>query len=311
VEEDFFVNYGFLPRATHALMHPRSADKRWSPKRRRQAQAILEFVSERGVVHPREVDERFRHGKARNWWGGSSLASTQLLDAMHYQGLLRVARREGGVRLYAPGGPFVRRGGAGDPTAALDALVDVVVNKYAPLPERTLAELVLRLRHAVPQWAGQRGEALARAKARLPQAVVQGQRWYWVPGEDPAGRAWRSTAQQEAVRLLAPFDPVVWCRRRFELLWGWAYRFEAYTPAAKRVRGYYALPLLWREHVIGWGNLATKDDGRLAVDIGYVAGTPRKDTGYAPALADELDRVRRFLVPRTRAAADAMCEPGR
>ena len=50
----------------------------------------------------------------------------------------------------------------------------------------------------------------------------------------------------------APFDPVVWDRRRFELLWNWAYRFEAYTPVPKRRWGYYALPLLWREGVIGW-----------------------------------------------------------
>ena len=49
----------------------------------------------------------------------------------------------------------------------------------------------------------------------------------------------------DEVRLLAPFDPVVWDRRRFEVFWGWAYRFEAYTPAPKRVRGYYALPLMW------------------------------------------------------------------
>ena len=35
------------------------------------------------------------------------------------------------------------------------------------------------------------------------------------------------------VRFLAPFDPVVWDRYRFEHLWGWAYRFEAYTPPAK------------------------------------------------------------------------------
>jgi hypothetical protein len=38
----------------------------------------------------------------------------------------------------------------------------------------------------------------------------------------------------DAVRLLAPFDPVVWDRQRFEAFWGWAYRFEAYTPASKR-----------------------------------------------------------------------------
>jgi uncharacterized protein len=96
------------------------------------------------------------------------------------------------------------------------------------------------------------------------------------------------------VRLLAPFDPVVWDRRRFEHLWGWAYRFEAYTPAAKRVRGYYALPLLWHEQVIGWANVLVKD-GAMATDLGYVSGKPPRVAGYKQALENELADMRQFL----------------
>jgi uncharacterized protein YcaQ len=298
VEEDFFVNYGFLPRETYQLMHPRVPRTRLSPSRRAKAAAILEFVRERGVVHPREVDERFRHGRTKNWFGGSSLASTQLLDLMHYHGQLRVARREGGIRLYAPSAASGDRAAGADPEACFDGLVDVVVNKYAPLPERSLAELVLRLRYGVPQWAHLRTVVLARTKARLPQATIDGQRWYWAPGEDPASRRHSRAAEALGVRLLAPFDPVVWDRRRFELLWGWAYRFEAYTPPAKRVRGYYALPLLWRDRAIGWGNLALKESGALTADIGFVAGCAPNEAGFASALDEELERVRGFLQAR-------------
>jgi uncharacterized protein YcaQ len=98
----------------------------------------------------------------------------------------------------------------------------------------------------------------------------------------------------EAVRLLAPFDPVVHDRMRFELLWDWVYRFEAYTPASKRKLGYYALPLLWRDHVVGWGNLAVKD-GHLTSDIGYVAGKPPRDRAFKRQLEAELERMRIFL----------------
>ena len=73
------------------------------------------------------------------------------------------------------------------------------------------------------------------------------------------------------MRLLAPFDPIVWDRRRFELLWGWTYRFEAYTPAPKRKLGYYALPLLWRDQVIGWANASVRN-GRLALATGFAHG---------------------------------------
>ncbi|XXT00609.1 crosslink repair DNA glycosylase YcaQ family protein [Sorangium sp. So ce363] len=66
-------------------------------------------------------------------------------------------------------------------------------------------------------------------------------------GRPRAPRAPGRHAPDEAVRLLAPFDPVVWDRRRFELLWGWAYRFEAYVPAPNRKLRYYALPRPWGE----------------------------------------------------------------
>jgi len=290
IEEDTFVNYGFLPRTTHALMHPRAPRPVWPRARWKQAQAVLAFVRERGVVHPREVDAAFDHGKTKNGFGGRSNASTQLLDAMHYRGLLRIARREGGVRLYAAreAHPAVA-----DPAAAFDALVDVVVNQYAPLPERSLAELVNRLRHCVPQWADARRAAVARARLRLSSTRLDGCTWFWPAGENPASRLHAPDGQ---VRLLAPFDPVVCDRRRFELLWGWAYRFEAYTPAPKRLCGYYALPLLWYDRVIGWGNLALQQ-GQLQAQIGFVAGRAPGD-GFAAALDAELARIQTFLTPR-------------
>ena len=110
IEEDFFVNYGFLGAAHHALMHPRRARRRWSKARQAKADAVLAFVRERGAVHPREVDAQFDHGKVTNWFGGSSNASTELLDGMHYRGLLRVARRDAGTRVYAAREPWPPHG---------------------------------------------------------------------------------------------------------------------------------------------------------------------------------------------------------
>ena len=308
VEEDFFVNYGFVPRPTHALMHPRLPRTVWPRKRWDQAHAVLDFVRARGVVHPREVHAEFGHGQVRNWFGGSTNASTQLLDDMHYRGLVRVAGREGGVRLYAAHPAYPAHAPAADPEAALDTLVDVVVNKYAPLPERSLAELVMYLRFGAPQWSDRRRAALARATARLPSARVDGMTWFWPVGENPASRRHAAAVEADRACLLAPFDPVVWDRRRFEALWGWPYRFEAYTPAPRRVRGYYALPLLWRDRVIGWGNLALRD-GVLDADLGYVAGRAPRDAAFGRALDEELARIEIFLAPRApavRAGADRL-----
>ncbi len=281
VEEDFFVNYGFVTPELHALMHPRSALREWPAERWAQAQAVWHFVQARGEAHPREVDDHFAHGHTTNGFGGRSKASTQLLDAMHYRGLLRVARRDNGIRLYAAHRPQTA---PEDEVAVLDQLVDVLVMKYAPLPQPGLRQLEAMLRHAVPQWQGQLRAALQRATQRLPNADVAGVRWYWPDGEDPTSRRWKV---DDKVRLLAPFDPVVWDRDRFERLWGWAYRFEAYTPPAKRVRGYYAMPLLWRDEVIGWGNLSVVE-GRLRVELGYISGRAPQDKTFGQALDAEL-----------------------
>src|SRR6185369_6592569 len=108
----------------------------------------------------REVDAHFSYGTVTNYWGGASSASTHLLDAMHYRGVLRVVRREAGIRIYAahehPGGSR----DAATRRARLDALVDVIVGTYAPLPAASLSNLVRRLRFAVPQWAGELDRAL-------------------------------------------------------------------------------------------------------------------------------------------------------
>jgi hypothetical protein len=208
---------------------------------------------------------------------------------MHYRGLLRVVRRDAGIRIYAV---HEHAAGPRDATARaahLDALVGVVVAKYAPLPASSLSMLVRRLRYAVPQWRGQLGPTLQRAKRRLAHARVDGVDWYWPSDEDPSA----ATADDQ-VRLLAPFDPVVWDRRRFEILWGWAYRFEAYTPVAKRKLGYYALPLLWRDRIIGWGTVAVKD-GAIRPEVGYVSSRAPHDRVFRRALDDELDRLRTFL----------------
>jgi len=155
VHEDTFVNYGFVTSAVQALMHPRGGATPWTAARGRHVRALLDFVRERGAVHPREVDEYFSHGRVTNYWGGSSNATTHLLDAMHYRGLLQVVRRDAGIRIYSvhehvpgPRDTATRR-------AQLDALVDVIVRKYAPLPAASLSILVRRLRYAVPHWQGE------------------------------------------------------------------------------------------------------------------------------------------------------------
>jgi uncharacterized protein YcaQ len=289
IEEDFFVNYGFLARPAHGLMHPRSGLDRHSRARARKAEEVLAFVRERGAVHPREVERQLGAGTERNYWGGFSNTTTRLLDALHYRGALRVVRRDAGVRVYALAPARPKRTTSSDD---LDALIDLAVKKYAPLPAASLAALVARLRYATPQWRSELKAGLARAQQRLQHARVADIDWYWPAGERVRGRSGRQA--EPRVRLLSPFDPVVWDRRRFELFWGWRYRFEAYTPVHRRKLGYYALPLLWNERVLGWGNLSIVAE-RLSASFGYVSGKAPRGTAFRTALEAELARFERFL----------------
>ena len=289
VEEGYFVNYGFMGRAAYASLHPRKPRSAWSATTRRRAEALLAFARERPFVHPRDADAYFAHGRVTNYWGGVSSATTHLLDALHYRGLLRVARRERGVRVYAAHEQPKVANDAATRRRQLDALVDLVVGTYAPLPATSLSSLVHRIRYRTPARAGELRAAVTRARARLAHVHTAGIDWYWPEAELPPAFA----PQEPSVRLLAPFDPLVWDRRRFEIFWGWAYRFEAYTPAPKRKLGYYALPLLYRERVIGWANV-TMGAGTLACQLGFVNARPR-DPRFRRALDAELASFQTFL----------------
>jgi len=128
----------------------------------------------------------------------------------------------------------------------------------------------------------------------LAHATVDGVRYVW--------RAYRAARSRpnDTVRFLSPFDPLVWDRDRFERFWGWPYRFEAYVPAPKRRLGYYAMPLLWRDDVIGWVNAASQD-GKLGVQAGFNKAKPT-ETAFRREFEAEVARLETFLQKRERAS---------
>ncbi|HEX2462919.1 MAG TPA: crosslink repair DNA glycosylase YcaQ family protein [Vicinamibacterales bacterium] len=289
IEEAFFVNYGFLPRETLALLHPREAPRAWDARMQARAQEVLAFVRQHGCTHPKDVQAHFDHGRIKRW-GGDLSVSTHLLEGLHYRGLLRVARREAGTRIYqaidhAPqdDSPEARLARAGQ-------LLDTVVQLYAPLPAASLGYLCGLLRYGVPHLAAEARQVQEHAKSRYAHAQVDGLLWFWPQDENPV-----ATRHQvdDRLRFLAPFDPVVWDRRRFQLFWDWEYKLEAYVPAHKRRLGHYAMPMLWREHILGWANLKVVD-GRLQHELGFAGPRPR-GSAFHLALDEALHQMQEFL----------------
>jgi uncharacterized protein len=276
IEEDILYAYGFLPRAVWQLLHPRTTRSLSKLEKR-----VFEMVCTFGVMHPRQLEAHLGSDRVVNAWGGYSKATTHALEHLHYRGLLRIVRRENGVRVYerAPSVPTVSL-----PAERLRTLILLIAGILAPVPEQSLHATITRYRYL--------GNPRAMVKDLLKAGVlekqqIEGIHYVWPPMRRISGDVPRR------VRFLAPFDPLVWDRRRFEHLWRWPYRFEAYTPPAKRLRGYYAMPMLWHDSVIGWAN-ARLDGKQLNVDVGF-AGSRPEEPAFRSELQAEIDRLKAFL----------------
>lgn len=280
IEEDDLYAYGFLSRDVWQLLHPRSAIR--LPK---LDQRVLELVRAVGALHPSHPEAAFGGKRVINAWGGYSKATKSALERLHYGGFLRIAHREKGIRVYEAVPPVT---GSLSPDERLQGLVLAVANILAPVPEKTLHTIASFLRQPIAKAPNHRKTIQRLISAgKLERQVIDEVGYLW-----PAGTV-VSEPPPRVVRFLAPFDPVVWDRRRFEHLWGWPYRFEAYTPSAKRVRGYYAMPLLWCDRVIGWANAAMAGK-KLSVEMGFVGKRPA-DREFKHELEAEIARLEIFL----------------
>lgn len=288
LEEDYLYAYGFLPRTTAHLLHPRhdasTPDGRHVPTG--LAAEVLAFVTEKRLAHPADLEASFGRERTVNGWGGMSKATTRALHLLQHHGLLRVARRQEGIRVYAPAHP---RPEPLEPAERARRLLALVLRLMAPASEVGLGRTFGLLNRGAPGLGPFRGVLAAMRKSgEVEGAEIDGETYLWL-----AGRRAVPVDEAPRVRLLAPFDPIVWERRRFEHLWGWDYRLEAYTPPPKRRFGYYALPLLWGEQVIGWANVAMGTSG-IDIQTGFTARPPR-GRDFSRALDEEAMRMEAFL----------------
>lgn len=161
----------------------------------------------------------------------------------------------------------------------------MILQSYAPLPLPSLLQLCAFSGYGAPDLK----KDVRQLAQNLETVLIEDIKWV-LPLETP------NHAPRDGVTLLAPFDPIVWDRRRFALLHGWEYRFEAYTKPEKRLRGYYALPLLYGVDVIGWANVNHKNG--FAAEIGFIKKPRSKH--FTAALNTELERMEWFLTPQHR-----------
>jgi uncharacterized protein YcaQ len=140
-----------------------------------------------------------------------------------------------------------------------------------------------------PREARLRIAELASA-GELQEVRVEG--WKETAYRHPDARVPRAI---NAAALLSPFDPVIWFRPRAERMFHFDYRIEIYVPREKRKYGYYVLPFLLGERLVGRVDLkADRSNGYLRVLGAFIEPHARADD-VAPALARELRTMARWL----------------
>jgi len=270
----------------------RAAEDAWGSMRRLQAerpgfvQQVLATVAARGPVSAGDIAEA-RVRPAGPWWDWDETKTA--LEWLFFTGRVATAARRGFERVYdltervLPA--EVLAAPTPDPVEAHRELVRLAAVAHGVATERDLRDY-FRL---TPGQSRPAVQSLVESGDLLP-AAVEGWRQpaYLAPGA-------RLPRRVRAAALLSPFDSLVWERTRTERLWGFRYRLEIYTPASKRVHGYYVLPFLLGEDLVARVDLkADRKAGVLRVPGAHLE--PGRAAGpVAEALAGELQALAGWL----------------
>lgn len=263
----------------HLLSAMRARTRRhgaWSgkltPREQSLAPRLLAEIAERGPLCSADFTDD--HRAHRSIWGAATLAKSTL-QKLFFHGRLLIARREGNCRLYDL------------PERVLPAATLAQPEPGAAATARWLARLKLRQRRLTML---KRDELRAVADEITPVAVENCPPLYCLREDAPllATIHEQRPAGESRPRphLLAPLDPLIYDRRVTEALWGFDYTWEVYTPPAKRIRGYYALPVLAGTEIAG--HVEPRAD-RKRRKLVVVSRRVRRGVTLTPAL-DEMAR---------------------
>ncbi len=277
-----------LPVAVQPLLRWRMAraeHEAWGNVKRIHAERpgfvaeVLDMVTERGPVGAGELEEE-RPRRAGPWWDWHD--AKVALEWLFYTGAVSTAKRRNFERLYDLTERVIPAEVLATPTPepaeAHRGLIRLAARSLGVGTEKDLRDYFrLSPAQAKPAIA-----ALVEEGALIPVAV---EGWRQPGYLDPEARVPRRV---DAAALLSPFDSLIWERSRTERLWGFRYRLEIYTPAPKRVHGYYVLPFLLGDDLVARVDLkADRKAGVLRVQAAHLE--PGRPAGeVAVALAGQL-----------------------
>jgi uncharacterized protein YcaQ len=255
----------------------------FAQERRTETEAVLKRIEQEGSLAASELET----GGAGGWWGWSD--GKRILEWLFWSGrLTSAARRASFERVYDLPERVL-------PAPILAAPTPSEADAHRALIERSARALGIATAGDLRDYFRlSPADALPRIAELAEAGILLAVRVH----------GWRDTAylhrdatrprRAEAQALLSPFDPLIWERSRTERLFGMRYRIEIYTPAAKRVHGYYVLPFLLRDRLAARVDLKADRKARLLrVEAAHLEPEAPADT--AERLAAELQLMAQWL----------------
>jgi uncharacterized protein YcaQ len=283
-----FMPVELWPHMQHRMRHYRDGGHPWMDGRNHDLTAsLLAELREHGRRTARDLDDGLP--RAKQHWGWNWSEAKKALEYLFLAGEVAVAGRNAQFeRLYDLPERVIPRAVLEQPipsdAEAHRELVRRAAVSHGVATARDLRDYY-RMHHS---QSGPAVDSLVEAGELLP-VEVEGRAGYYLHRDARLPRRVRARA------LLSPFDPLVWERTRTESLFDFVYRIEIYVPESKRVHGYYVLPFLLGDRIVGRVDLkADRHAGVLRVHAAYAEPGAPDETSEELAvelrsLADWLD----------------------
>jgi len=245
--------------------------KRYATSHRDLVKVVLNQIRERG---PLGASELTGAGKSKgSWWGWSQ--GKEILEWLFWIGEVTTARRRNFERLYDLPERVLPESVRTSPVAPREsAQRDLMMIGAQALGVATARDLRDYFRLPAKETGTRLNELVEEGKL-LPVSVEGWKQQGYLHHQAKIPRA---NKVADVAALLSPFDSLIWERQRTERLFDFHFRLEIYTPMHKRVHGYYVLPLLLGDRIVGRVDLkADRQSGQLQVKGGSV------EPGIVPA----------------------------
>ena len=279
----------FLP----AMKRHRETDSNWfGTVSKRDIAKVMARIRTDGPISIRDIDDDVLIEKNHAW--ASRKPSKKAMQKAFYEGRLAISERQGMLKTYE----LIERhfGWEAKPKPASERQVLAYTLERAVRSQGVVSlDSICHLSAATKPAIAELIETEVRQKRLVPVAIEEAEKVeHWVSRAALEQARDGSRPDAELIHILSPFDPLIIQRKRLSLFFGYDHVFEAYVPKAKRVFGYFALPVLVGDRIVAVLDIKA-DRAAKSLDIrkwSWINGGNRAEHGAGIEAA--LDRFAAF-----------------